>query len=278
MSKKQQKISLSIVSLPLVLGSMLFLASCGSDKTATTTDTPAPTETTSSTETPATTDTSAENSETGSTPLTALLGNSDRKSTDPLELLENAQIKKEISLTDEQSAEIKKLDTEFRASLKTKVAGVKIEELKGDETKLKAKYTEIDKDAQSFREKVGKVLKPEQLSRMKQIYLQIYGFGPLTSSDYTTDLKLTDEQSGKIKTIREDLFTNMKASWTTPTGSDDEKKQTIANNRKQMEQILKDSNDQTLAVLTPEQKKTLETIKGKEFKLDPTALPSPLQQ
>jgi Spy/CpxP family protein refolding chaperone len=275
MSKKQQKISLSIVSLPLFLGSMLFLASCGSDKTATTTDTPAPTETSAtSTETPATTETS----ETGNTPLTALLGNSDRKSTDPLELLENTQIKKEISLTEEQSAEIKKLDTEFRASLKTKVAGVKIEELKGDETKLKAKYTEIDEDAQAFRTKVGKVLTPEQLTRMKQIYLQIYGFGPLTSSDYTADLKLTSEQSTTIKTIQEDLFTNMKASWTTPTGSDDEKKQTIANNRKQMEQILKDSNDQTLAVLTPEQTKTLETLKGKEFKLDPTALPSPLQQ
>jgi Spy/CpxP family protein refolding chaperone len=278
MSKKQPKISLSIVSLPLILGSMLFMASCGSDKTATETSTPTTTETTAtSTETPATTETSAE-SEGGSTPLTALLGNSERESTDPLELLENSQIKKELNITDEQSAEIKKLDGEFRAKLKEKVAGVKIEELKGDDAKIKAKYTEIDKESQSFREKIGKVLKPEQVTRMKQIYLQIYGFGPLTSSDYATELKLTDEQNSKIKTIQEDLFTNMKASWTTPTGSDDEKNQTIANNRKQMEQILKQSNDDTLAVLTDEQKKTLETLKGEEFKLDPTTLPSPIQQ
>jgi Spy/CpxP family protein refolding chaperone len=278
MSKKQAKISLSIVSLPLILGSMLFLASCGSDKTATDTSTPTTTETTATTtETPTTTETSAED-EGGSTPLTALLGNSERESTDPLELLENSQIKKELNITDEQSAEIKKLDEEFRAKLKEKVAGVKIEELKGDDAKIKAKYTEIDKESQSFREKIGKVLKPEQITRMKQIYLQIYGFGPLTSSDYSAELKLTDEQNSKIKTIQEDLFTNMKASWTTPTGSDDEKKQTIANNRKQMEQILKQSNDDTLAVLTDEQKKTLETLKGTEFKLDPTTLPSPVQQ
>jgi Spy/CpxP family protein refolding chaperone len=278
MSKKQAKISLSIVSLPLILGSMLFLASCGSDKTATDTSTPTTTETTATTtETPTTTETSAEG-EGGSTPLTALLGNSERESTDPLELLENSQIKKELNITDEQSAEIKKLDEEFRAKLKEKVAGVKIEELKGDDAKIKAKYTEIDKESQSFREKIGKVLKPEQITRMKQIYLQIYGFGPLTSSDYSAELKLTDEQNSKIKTIQEDLFTNMKASWTTPTGSDDEKNQTIANNRKQMEQILKQSNDDTLAVLTDEQKKTLETLKGTEFKLDPTTLPSPVQQ
>jgi Spy/CpxP family protein refolding chaperone len=278
MSKKPLKISLSIVSLPLVLGSMLFLASCGgSNDTATTESTP--TETTASTPDSGSSGTTTEaSSEGGDTPLTALLGNSDRESTDPLELLENSQIKKELNITDEQSAKIKELDTQFRAKLKEKVADVKIEELKGDDAKIKAKYTEIDKESQAFRTKVGEVLKPDQVTRLKQIFLQIYGFGPLTSNDYSEELKLTDEQTGKIKTIQEDLFTNMKASWTTPTGSEDEKNKTIANNRKQMEQILKDSNDQTLAVLTDEQKKALETLKGKEFKLDPTTLPSPIQQ
>jgi hypothetical protein len=260
--------------LPIFLGSLLALSACNNQTEEANNDPPttesSPTETTGGTESPGTETTGTQT--TGNTPITVGLENSDRPNTDPLAILQSDQMKKELGLTDDQVSQLKTVQTELQATMKEKTSGVDFKELAKDDAKLKAFYADLDKDIQASREKVNGILKPEQVKRVREISLQLYGFGVLTLADVSQDLKITPEQQTKMDTLRKDLVTKMKAAWEVPSGSAQEQQQVIANNRKKMDQILEENNQQALAVLTDEQKKTLETLKGEKFDLDLSAL------
>jgi hypothetical protein len=105
---------------------------------------------------------------------------------------------------------------------------------------------------------------------MKEIFLQIYGWGALTRQDFQEPLKLTAEQGKQLDTISEQMQANMRKGWANPEGDAAKQAATLSENKKSMEAIIKNSNAQALAVLTAEQKKTLETLKGTPFKFNPT--------
>ncbi|MBW4614976.1 MAG: Spy/CpxP family protein refolding chaperone [Desmonostoc vinosum HA7617-LM4] len=277
MNRRYQKSLLTLASLLFAVGSFVSLSACSNTDNQATNNTPTEQSTASQTESPVktTSDTGADSKEIS--PVTSLLPGNDRTDSDPLKLLQNSQIKKELNLTDEQSTKIKQIEEDFRASLRQRVSGVSLKGL--DEKQQEQKITEISKDLdkqiQDTRTKVGAVLTPEQQTRWKQIALQIYGWGVLTKDDYSADLKLTPEQLQKMNQLRDEMVQKMRANWQNPDNSKQPRTQVIAQNRQRLEQIVKNTNEQALAVLTPEQKKNLETLKGKEFKLDPTSLPSP---
>ncbi len=224
------------------------------------------------------TSSSQSNSANGNDPYTALLQGNNRQGTDPLELLQTPQIKQELSLTDSQSAQIKQIDQDFRTQLHQKASGVKLEGLSDQEkeAKLKEVKQEFDQLSQETRRKVGSVLKPEQATRLKQIFLQIYGWGVLTKDDFSSDLSLTTDQQQKLNDLSSEMYKKIKTNWEAPNSKDPQQRnKVLAGDRQRIEQIIKDSNQQAVALLKPEQQKTLETLKGKKFELDPKQLPSP---
>ncbi|MDJ0732580.1 MAG: Spy/CpxP family protein refolding chaperone [Nostocaceae cyanobacterium] len=268
MTRRYQKSLLTLASLVLVIGSFVSLSSCSSSPTSTqSSDTKSQTETVS--------DTGAKNKEIS--PLTSLLPGNDRTTSDPLSLIQNEQIKKELQLTENQSAKIKQIEQDFRAAITQRVSGVTFKGL--DKTQKEAKIKEIskdlDKEIQEARKKVGAVLKPEQETRWKQIVLQIYGWGVLTKDEYSSELKLTSKQQEEMNQLRDQMITKMRANWQNPDNKNEPREKVIASNRQRLEQIVKNTNEEALDVLTPEQKKNLEKLKGKKFNLDPKSLPSP---
>jgi LTXXQ motif family protein len=206
-------------------------------------------------------------------PVTVGMQNSDRKDADPLELIQSDQLKTELSITPEQSAKLKTVENDLRTKMTKRKTTVEAE-LKGvtdskvKEEKLKAAYKEIDAETKSSRDSISTILKPDQLKRLKEVFLSIYGFGPLNSKDYKDELKLTAEQTKQLDTLSEQMQTSMRTSWET---TDDPTKSAavLSTNKNQMQSIIKSSNDKAMQVLTAEQKKTLETLKGKPFTFKP---------
>lgn len=276
MNRHHQISPLALVSLLIVFGSCISLSSCNSEQSSNSSQSPEPSvaspQVTNGQQSP------QASGATGDTPVTAGLENSDRPGTDPLQLLENQQIKQELNLTADQSTKLKQIEEEFRGELRQKVSGLNLKEL--DSKQRDQKLTEVSDDIQKqvtdTRTKVAEVLQPDQLKRFKEITLQIYSFGPLSYDQFTQELGLTPEQQTQLNDNREQMVQKMRSNWQVPeTNNPQQTGKLIADNRKRLEQIIKDSNDQALAVLTPEQQKTLETLKGEKFQLDPKQLPFP---
>lgn len=203
------------------------------------------------------------------------LARPERAGANPLQLLQNPKIKSELQLTDDQIAKIKAVETDLLAQVTTASKSIKEENQKiealpkdkqeGEKKKLATKIEEgavtLTKDSQS---KMSKILKPEQEKRAKEILLQKFDFGIVTKDDFATDLKLTDAQKKQLNDIVGQMRTKTIGAWEIPDREDAAKRdKTLTDNRKRMEAIMKESNQQAKAVLTPEQLKTLETLKGK---------------
>ena len=70
------------------------------------------------------------------------------------------------------------------------------------------KMQEAQKEAEKA---IADLLKPEQAKHLKQVHLQQQGAQAFSNPDLAKDLKLTEEQNNKIKTLREDAEKEMRA-------------------------------------------------------------------
>jgi Spy/CpxP family protein refolding chaperone len=204
-------------------------------------------------------------------PLTVGLEKSDRSDADPLQLIQSKQLKDELKITDEQSAKLKEAENELRSIISKKNASLNLKGLdaKAKEEKLKAVSKELDSETKASRDKIGTILQPDQLKRMKEIFLQIYGWGVLTRQDFQESLKLTADQNKQLDTLSEKLGQEMRTGWEIPGDDPAKQAEVLSKNRKRIEGTIKASNAKALEVLTAEQKKTLETLKGKAFNFNP---------
>jgi Spy/CpxP family protein refolding chaperone len=208
----------------------------------------------------------------------------EQSGSNPLQLLQNPQVKAELKLTDDQITKIKAVETDLLANFTTASKSVKEEYKKiealpkdkqeGEKKKLATKVEDgaasLAKDSKS---KMSQILKPEQEKRAKEILLQKYDFGIVTKDDFATDLKLTDAQKKQLNDLVGQMRTKTIAAWEIPDKSDATKRdKTLADNRKRMEAVMTETNQQAKAVLTPEQLKTLETLKGKAVSFSLTDL------
>lgn len=265
-----------VVMLAIAASSALVLTGCpgggsgtgGGDTTPTTSPTtsPATGPTTSPSTTSQTTTPTGEKGKNVNTPVTAAMGG-DKQGSDPISFLLDDQVKKEVKFTDEQTAELKKVRDEVRdtTSAKFKAMGLDKLDTAGKKAKVKESAKELEGILNDSRAKIDKIIKPDQAKRLKEIALQRYGWGPLTSELFSTDLKLTDKQKADLRTIGEQMQAKNSTGWELPTGDEANKTKILNDNRKRMEAILKDVNEQSLAVLTAEQKASLDKLKGTPF-------------
>jgi hypothetical protein len=179
----------------------------------------------------------------------------------PTALLNMPEVRKELSVTDEQGKEI----DEVLAALRESRGGFNFQDLQNlsdDERQkrmeeMRKKGEEAEKTAQ---EKLDKILKPEQLTRLNQLALQRQGTMALTRPDIAKQIGLSQEQQEKIEKIQEDArpqggfggFQNL---------SDEERQKRFAEMRERQEKAQTDM----LAVLTDEQKTKFAEMKGKDF-------------
>jgi Spy/CpxP family protein refolding chaperone len=100
--------------------------------------------------------------------------------TDPIQLLQNASVKKELDITDEQ----------------------------------------MEKLPEAVRKALGEVLNEKQQKRLRQIELQQRGTNALLDAKLQKELKVTEEQANNIKVILEDSRKEMREAFKGGFGKD----------------------------------------------------------
>jgi hypothetical protein len=169
----------------------------------------------------------------------------------PAGMLMMEAVQKELKLSDEQVADLRKVAEGMGAKMREKM-----QDAQGDREKMQAAFREMNEEAMK---EIGKVLKPEQLKRFKELQHQQQGvLAAANNKELAGQLKLTDEQVSKIQKINEELRSDMNELRQSGGFGDPE-------TMKKMQAARKEAMTKATAVLTNEQKKTWEEMTGKPF-------------
>jgi Spy/CpxP family protein refolding chaperone len=162
-------------------------------------------------------------------------------------LLGQKSVQEELKLSEDQIAKVK----DFQQKRQEARGGLR--DLSQEERQKKME--ELNKaDAKA----VAEILKPEQMTRLKQIAWQQRGAGALSDPELVGTLGLSAEQKDKIKSIAEESQKQMRELFQ-PGGDRDEA-------QKKMAELRKSTNDKLMEVLTPEQKTKYKEALGEPFK------------
>jgi Spy/CpxP family protein refolding chaperone len=183
-------------------------------------------------------------------------------------LLNAPTVQKDLDLVDDQKAKLKEINDKARAAMQElwgQMRGLAPED-------YATKGAEIGKKMEAQGEKNTKaiegVLLPDQLKRLRAIAIQRMGVMALGDKSVQKDLKLTDDQVAKIKSIGEETMKAMgeKMGELRDSGASRDEM------RKGREQITKEGEKKVMVVLSDDQKTKLDKMKGKELKIPDSEL------
>ena len=120
----------------------------------------------------------------------------------PTQLINSKTVLADIKATEEQVTKLK----EWAKDYQTK----QFESFKDFKDLSKEERTEkmAAMTADAWKQ-IGEVLKPEQVKRLKQIELQTAGAGAYSRKEVVEGLKITEEQTGKIREASTSMFKDM---------------------------------------------------------------------
>lgn len=162
------------------------------------------------------------------------------------------EVQKELQIVDEQKEKVRALTEEMRNTVGNEMRGMfeQLRDLSNEERRTKfdeirAKMESINAD---YEKKLGEVLLPHQLERLKQIDLQSKirrnGASALTNGDVAQALNLTEEQREKLEKRAAEVQEEMQAK---------------------MRELQAEARQKIIDVLTPEQQATLKKLMGDQF-------------
>ncbi len=160
----------------------------------------------------------------------------------PMMIMRSEQIQKELEIVDDQLKELEAIGEDMRESFQG------FRDMSQEDRD--AKMRDINKQ---FEERLNEVLLPHQQKRLKQISAQFSSRGPngfagsLTEGNLADELKITDEQKAKLKTVGEEARADMDAK---------------------TKKIRAEMEEKILAVLTEEQRKQYKEMVGEPFEMD----------
>jgi hypothetical protein len=179
-------------------------------------------------------------------------------------LLRNDAVKKELNINDDQTKSLDDVATQMQSDALEIFSGLQDlspEEREKEMPSLMKMMAEKGKELQA---KVDKILDAKQLTRMKELSLQQRGAAALEDDEVVEALKLTDEQKKKLNAIREELADKQQEiikALTAGGGGDG------GQIREKVQALQKELTEKALAVLTPEQTKAFDKLKGAKFDL-----------
>ncbi len=172
-------------------------------------------------------------------------------------LLANQSVQKELKLSDEQIQKVKETNENVRKKHQDDFNALR--DL--DDQERREKGQQIFKAIGEETEKALEgVLKPEQEKRLKQITLQQRGSQAFTEEEVQKELKLTDDQKDKVKTLNEDLGGDIRDTFQNSQGNFQEAGKKVAT-------LRKETLDKVVALLTDDQKKTWKEMTGDPFEV-----------
>src|SRR5262249_41437950 len=122
-------------------------------------------------------------------------------------LIGNESVQKELKLDDAQVAKAKEIGEKNMEKMRS----FREETKDLDREERQTKMTELRKEMnESTLKAVGEFLKPEQVTRLKQISCQTLGMMAFSDPEIAKKLNITDAQKDEIKTITDDASASIR--------------------------------------------------------------------
>jgi Spy/CpxP family protein refolding chaperone len=219
-----------------------------------------------------------------------------------LAFLQITEVRKELELADEQIAAIEKLQEELRAKYPSPFGGrggdgdrgrrgrgpdsdrgaltapagwyfVQAQQQPGQgrggrgqppspEERARFEQQQLERSREE-KARLAEILLPEQLKRLNEIYIQQVGVNALQDEDVAKEIGISEAQKTKLAEIRQqnrDSFGAAMRELFQPGGDPEA-------NRAKMEELRKANDAKLLAVLSSDQQKKFEAMKGKPFQM-----------
>lgn len=187
---------------------------------------------------------------------------------DKASLLRSDQVLKELKVSDEQKGKFEGILADYRDQGRELFSGLR--DIDRDERE-KA-MAELRKKQDALRKKTEKkldsLLTKEQVTRLDEIVLQQKGVRGLIDAPVAAALKLSEEQVGKIKAVFKTQEDEQRKLFEGARGRGGGGRGGFREIGEKMEKVRKDTETNTLAVLTKDQKEKFAALKGAAFKLD----------
>jgi hypothetical protein len=186
---------------------------------------------------------------------------------DPFQLLLNSfEIQRELRLTPAQLDRLQLAARNFRTQMQALTSpqpGVSSDQARAA----------IAQQMMDTRAMIARELVPEQLARLQQIVLQIEG-PCLAMADVQVGqrLNLTDEQWRQLGAVCNARIQQMRGAFQPAAPGPDQCK-AVAVNRDRIEAIRARSDEQALALFSPQQRSQLAGMQGRHIKLEPPMPP-----
>lgn len=181
-------------------------------------------------------------------------------------LMANEGVQKELKVTDEQKGKLKELGDKLRTKIQEEFG--KLRDLKEEERREKGRELGRQLNEETYKA-LGEILQPEQLKRLKQIDWQQQGARAFGNPEIQKNLKITDEQKEKLKTIGEESGKKFGEIFQNAQGNREEA-------GKKMAELRKETLEKTMGVLSDDQKKAWKEMTGEPFevKFEPRRRPN----
>lgn len=174
-----------------------------------------------------------------------------------LGLLRMEEVQKEIELLDDQKEQVNKLAEEARAAFTQGQQGDRESFQNLSEEERQKRFAEFreqaEKRAAEQKTKLADILLPNQMERLEQLNIQQQGTRALTDKEVVAKLKLSEDQQKKIETVYTDAFQKLRDQGQQGGGFE------------RFQAMQKQIETDVLAVLTEDQKKQFDELKGKPF-------------
>ena len=180
------------------------------------------------------------------------------------DLLRSEAVRKELNITPTQLDELIKIAEKAGEAVRKNFE--EMQELRDvAPEERKRRFAEITKraksEAEETRKQIERVLSPKQLTRLRQLALQLRGVEGLEDKEVQEQLKLTEEQKRQLKQVRDRVNQQMRELWRPGSPMPKEVR------REKYRALLEDAEAKALALLTAAQKAQFEEMKGPKFDL-----------
>jgi len=166
----------------------------------------------------------------------------------PLMLLRQESVQKELKLSDDQINKAKELADQTREKMRD-IFGA-------DEADRPKKMQELNEET---RKALAEILNADQSKRLKEISYQQRGGIAFTDPEVAKALDLSEEQQAKVRTINQETGAAMRQLFTPGQAPDDDARQKMAD-------LRKSSGEKLLALLSADQKTKWTALQGEPFK------------
>lgn len=177
----------------------------------------------------------------------------------PVTLAQLAEVQTELKLTDQQKSKAAELQQQL-----VEERGAIFQDAAGDWEYIREEMAKLNAD---ITKQLDEALDEAQRKRLREIYVQVNGPTTLQDPSIVEALALTDEQTTKLAQAIDDNRQKMFASFQDFQSMSDEERAA------KTDELIEARDTALLAVLTDEQAKALESMKGAALEVDLANLP-----